>query len=151
MKQIMKQPINRLALCTSVLLLSVGGPAFGAPAAPLKGVAIYTVASSAAVEDVSDGRQRTQIAHRGPNITVTVVELGYGHAPSAMFNASPLDYSQRHALCEFNKPFVPCNGGAVVGYSYVYDLRDQQQGTFNFSDRSLTMPVQTLTATIEIN
>ncbi|AMB87888.1 hypothetical protein AWM79_22460 [Pseudomonas agarici] len=147
----MKQRINRLARCTGVLLLSVGIPAYAAPAAPLKGVAIYTVASSAAVEDVSDGRRRTQIAHRGPNITVTVVELGYGRAAGATFNGAPLNYSQRNALCKFNKPFAPCNGGAVVGYSYIYDLQDQQQGTFSFSDRSLTMPVRTMTATIEIN
>ncbi|MFC3940689.1 DUF4879 domain-containing protein [Pseudomonas gingeri] len=151
MKPVMKHVSNRLALCAGALLLLAGGQASAAPAAPLKGVAIYTVASAGVVEDVSDGRRRTQIAHRGPNITVTVVELGYGRAPGATFNGTPINYSQRNSLCEFSKPFVPCNGGAVVGYSYIYNLQDQQQGTFSFSNRSLTMPVQTMTATIDIN
>ncbi|WP_419736966.1 DUF4879 domain-containing protein [Pseudomonas sp. COR18] len=138
-------------LCAGLLSLAAIGPLQAAPAAALKGVAIYTVASQGIIEDVSDGRRRTQNAHHGPNITVTVVELGYGRAPGATFNGTPINYSQRNSLCEFNKPFVPCSGGAVVGYSYIYDLGDLQQGTFSFSDRSLTMPVQTMTATIDIN
>ncbi|QXI29321.1 DUF4879 domain-containing protein [Pseudomonas vanderleydeniana] len=151
----MKSVINRQALgrllCASALSLAVVGPLHAAPAAGLKGVGIYTVASQGVIEDVSDGRRRTQNAHRGPNITVTVVELGYGRAPGATFNGNPISYSRRNALCEFSKPFVPCSGGATVGYSYIYDLGDQQQGTFSFSDRSLAMPVQTFTATIDIN
>jgi len=138
--------------CFTLGLLALGAASVSAaPAAPLKGVAVYTVASHGVIEDVSDGRRQTQTRHQGPNITVTVVELGYGRGPGATFNGEPLNYRQRNSLCEFNKPFVPCSSGKVVGYSYIYDLGDRQQGTFSFSDRSLTPPVQTMTATIQIN
>ena len=146
------QPLINLgsALCAWAMLMSAG-PAQAAPAAALKGLAIYTVASPGVIEDVSDGRKRTRAAHGGPTITITVVELGYGRGPQATFNGAPLSYRQRYSLCEFNKPFVPCNSGAVLGYSYIYELPGPQQGGFSISDRSLVPPVQTMTATIEIN
>ena len=139
------------SLVLGLVMSSTVLPVCAAPAQSLIGVAIYTVVSRGCIEDVSDGRRQTRCAHRGP-ITVTVVESGYGHGPLAFLNGVPLPYASRSSLCEFNRPFVPCTSGKVVGYrfSYVFELDDQQLGTFVVGDRSLTAPVQTMGAEIQI-
>ena len=70
----------------------------------------------------------------------------------AFLNGAPLQYATRSSLCEFRRPFVPCTSGKVVGYSfsYVFELDDQQAATFVVGDRSLTAPVQTMGAEIQI-
>ncbi|WP_191486269.1 DUF4879 domain-containing protein [Pseudomonas sp. FEN] len=147
----MSSRVKSLALAVGMVMASTLAPVSAAPAQSLIGVAIYKVVSQGCVEDVSDGRGQTRCDHRGP-ITVTVVESGYGRGPQAFLNGAPLAYASRSSLCEFRPPFVPCTGGQVVGYSfsYVFELDDQQIATFSVSDRSLTAPVQTMGAAIQI-
>lgn len=147
----MSSRVKSLVLCLGLVMVSTVLTVSAAPAQSLIGVAIYTVVSQGCIEDVSDGRRQTQCAHRGP-ITVTVVESGYGHGPQAFLNGVPLPYASRSSLCEFQRPFLPCTTGKVVGYrfSYVFELDSQQVGTFVVADRSLTAPVQTKGAEIQI-
>ncbi|WP_338522580.1 DUF4879 domain-containing protein [Pseudomonas batumici] len=147
----MSSRMKSLALGSGLLMASMAGAVSAAPAQSLIGVAIYTVVSQGCAEDVSDGRKQTRCNHRGP-ITVTVVESGYGRGPMAFLDGAPLQYATRSSLCEFRRPFVPCTVGKVVGYSfsYVFELDDQQTATFVVGDRSLTAPVQTMGAEIQI-
>ena len=147
----MSSRVKSLVLGMGMVMASTVLTASAAPAQALIGVGLYTVVSKGCVEDVSDGRTQTQCAHRGP-ITVTVVESGYGHGLLAFLNGVPLPYSSRSSLCEFQRPFLPCTSGKVVGYkfTYVFELDSQAVGTFVVADRSLTAPVRTLGAEIQI-
>ncbi len=147
----MSSRMKNLVLGLGVAMASAVLTASAAPAQSLIGVAIYTVVSQDCAEDVSDGRTQTRCNHRGP-ITVTVVESGYGRGLMAFLDGAPLKYATRSSLCEFRRPFVPCTNGKVVGYSftYVFELDSQQVATFVVGDRSLTAPVQTMGAEIQI-
>ncbi|WP_248799435.1 DUF4879 domain-containing protein [Pseudomonas sp. MWU13-2105] len=147
----MSSRVKSLVLGLGAVMASAVLTLSAAPAQSLIGVAIYTVASQDCVEDVSDGRMQTRCKHSGP-ITVTVVESGYGRGLQAFLNGVPLQYASRGSLCEFRRPFVPCSVGKVVGYrfSYVFELDRQQAVTFVVGDRSLTAPVQTMGAEIQI-
>ncbi|BCQ64997.1 hypothetical protein PBOI14_67470 [Pseudomonas sp. Boi14] len=105
---------------------------------------------SCGLEDVSDGRERTQCDHNGPNIKVYVLEIGYGREPHVTLDGFEVD-GTRSPVCEDGSSYVPCgNSGTTVGYVYVFDLAGKQEGTFSFRNTSLNAPGNSLGAQIYI-
>lgn len=135
--------------CTAVLLGAA--PAWGAAAAPLTEVRIYEVQSgSGGTESIAAASTLTQREHRGPNIKVRVMEVGLGQNPQGYFDGAPVR-GNGTAVCQVGSEVGACQGsGVVIGYVYEYDLADKQQGNFTFSNTSINVPRNTLSATLYI-
>lgn len=120
-------------------------------APPLSQVEILKVLSPACgLEDVSDGRERTQCEHHGPGIKVYVLEIGYGREPYVTLDGMEVD-GTRTPVCEDGSTYVPCEtGGITAGYLYIFDLAGKQEGTFRFTNTSLNAPGNTMSAQIYI-
>lgn len=129
----------------------LAAPALARSAPPLSQVEILKVLSpSCGLEDVSDGRARTECDHSGPNIKVYVLEIGYGREPHVTLDGFEVD-GTRSPVCEDGSSYVPCgNSGITAGYLYIFDLAGKQEGTFNFSNTSINAPGNTLSAQIYI-
>lgn len=141
---------------TALALLGVAAcwltaPAMARSAPPLSRVEILKVLSpSCGLEDVSDGRERTECDHSGPNIKVYVLEIGYGREPHVTLDGFEVD-GTRSPVCEDGSSYVPCgNSGITVGYIYVFDLAGKQEGTFSFRNTSLNAPGNSMGAQIYI-
>ncbi|MCU1727690.1 YolA family protein [Pseudomonas sp. 7P_10.2_Bac1] len=145
----MKHTINAF-IAGLWLLISAGAGA--APAMPLSQIEILKVASgSGAVEDVSDGREQTKMQHRGPHIKVYVLERGYGRQPTVTFDGQTIN-GARTPVCNKGEGLVTCDGaGTTVGYVYTFDLGNNAQGWFQFSNTSLVAPFTRLGAQLHIN
>ncbi|POA51906.1 MULTISPECIES: DUF4879 domain-containing protein [unclassified Pseudomonas] len=120
-------------------------------AAPLSQVEILKVLSSSCrLEDVSDGRERTQCDHSGPGIKVYVLEIGYGREPYVTLDGFEVD-GTRTPVCEDGSSYEPCApGGITAGYLYIFDLADKKEGTFRFSNTSINAPGNSMSAEIYI-
>ena len=131
------------------LFISLGASA--APALPLSKVEILKVASnSGAVEDVTDGRERTRQVHRGPSIKVFVLERGYGGQPTVTFEGTRVE-GIRTPVCNQGQGLVTCEGaGTTVGYVYTFDVTNKEGGWFEFSNTSLLAPHNRFSARLYI-
>ena len=144
----MKRTIKSVFVCLG-LFISAGLSA--APAMPLSRIEILKVASvSCAVEDVSDGRERTKCDHNGPGIKVYLLERGYGGQPNVTLDGQEVD-GVRTPVCNQGEGLVTCNGaGTTVGYVYTFDLGNSNGGWFQFSNASLVPPHNRLNARLFI-
>ncbi len=141
---------------TALALLGIAGcwlaaPAMARSAPPLSQVEILKVlSSSCGLEDVSDGREQTHCDHRGSDIKVYVLEIGYGREPHVTLDGFEVD-GTRTAVCEDGSSYVPCgNSGITAGYLYIFDLAGKQEGTFRFSNTSINAPGNSMSAQIYI-
>ena len=138
----MKRIIKPVFVCLSLLVgLSTSAGLNAAPAMPLSRIEILKVVSvSCAVEDVSDGRERTRCDHNGPGIKVYVLERGYGGQPNVTLDGQEVD-GVRTPVCNQGEGLVTCQGaGTTVGYVYTFDLGNRNGGWFQFSNASLVPP-----------
>ena len=134
----MKHFIKHVPVCFGLFLSAAVS---AAPAMPLSTLEILKVASvSCAVEDVSDGREQTRCDHNGPHIKVYVLERGYGGQSTVTFDGQIID-GVRTPVCNKGEGLVTCDGaGTTVGYVYTFDLGNNQDGWFQFSNTSLVTP-----------
>lgn len=142
-----------VAIFTVLVALFPGAQtAVAASAAPLSQLKVLKVASpSCGVEDITEGQAQTRCNHSGPNITVYVLEVGYGREPHVGLDGFQVNGS-RTPVCAFsNGNLTTCSpGGKTVGYLYVFDLAGKQEGTFTFSNTSINAPGNTLSTQLYI-
>ena len=126
---------------------------WAASAPPLSEVKVIKVQSPACgLEDIADNQPQTQCNHSGPNITVYVLEVGYGQSqPHATLDGFEVN-GTRTPVCAFrNGNLTTCTPGEkTVGYLYAFDLAGKQEGTFSFSNTSLNAPGNTLSTQLYI-
>lgn len=123
-----------------------------ASAAPLSEVKVLKVESPACgFEDITPGQAQTRCDHRGPNIKVYVLEVGYGHQPHVTLDGFEVD-GTRSPVCAFgNGNLNDCSSSTkVVGYLYIFDLKGKQEGTFTFSNTSINAPGNRLSTQLYI-
>ncbi|MGX4728216.1 YolA family protein [Pseudomonas corrugata] len=133
---------NLLTVACAVALWLPGQIVNAASAPPLSQVKVLKVESPACgFEDITEGQAQTRCDHRGPNIKVYVLEVGYGHQPQVTLDGFEVD-GTRSPVCAFsNGNLNDCSiRTKVVGYLYIFDLKGKQEGTFNFSNTSINAP-----------
>ena len=87
--------------------------------------------------------------HRGPT-KVSVMEVGLGNNPLGKFNGAVLN-GQRTPVCQVGRESQVCNGaGTVMGYIYVFDLKVEAQGWFEYTNSSINGPQNTLKTLLNI-
>jgi hypothetical protein len=126
--------------------------ASAASAAPLTQLKVLKVASpSCGVEDIAEGQTQTRCDHSGPNITVYVLEVGYGREPHVGLDGFEVN-GTRTPVCAFqNGNLAACvPGGKTVGYLYSFTLEGKQEGTFTFSNTSINAPGNTMSTQLYI-
>ncbi|NHN66433.1 DUF4879 domain-containing protein [Pseudomonas fluorescens] len=123
-----------------------------ASAAPLSEVKVLKVESPACgFEDISQGQAQTRCDHRAPNIKVYVLEVGYGHQPHVTLDGFEVDGTRSPVCAYSNGNLNDCTASTkVVGYLYVFDLKDKQEGTFSFSNTSINAPGNRLSTQLYI-
>lgn len=123
-----------------------------ASAPPLSEVKVLKVESLACgFEDIAQGQAQTRCDHRGPNIKVYVLEVGYGRQPHAMLDGAAIE-GTRSPVCAFsNGNLNDCSVRTkIVGYLYIFDLKGKQEGTFTFSNTSINAPGNRMSAQLYI-
>ncbi|MGE8154221.1 DUF4879 domain-containing protein [Pseudomonas vancouverensis] len=126
--------------------------AVAASAPPLTQLKVLKVASpSCGVETIEDGQTQTRCDHSGPNITIYVLEIGYGRDPHVDVDGFEIN-GTRTPVCAFkNGNLTSCNpGDKTVGYLYAFDMAGKQEGTFSFSNTSMNAPNNTLSTQLYI-
>jgi hypothetical protein len=126
--------------------------ASAASAAPLSQLKVLKVASpSCGVEDIAEGQAQTRCDHSGPNITIYVLEVGYGREPHVGLDGFEVN-GTRTPVCAFqNGNLAACvPGGKTVGYLYSFTLAGKQEGTFTFSNTSINAPGNTMSTQLYI-
>lgn len=128
----------------AVIGLGLVAPAWGAAAPPLSEVRVFKVESARCTETIPTGVTTTQMCtHRGQT-RVSVMEVGLGKSPMGRFNGAELN-GQRTPVCQVGNISEVCNGaGTVMGYIYVFDLKVQAQGWFEYSNISINGAQNTL-------
>jgi len=145
----------RMMMFTLGLLGSVlmgAQPALAASAAPLTQLKVLKVESPACgFEDIDEGQAQTRCDHKGPNIRVYVLEVGYGRQPHVALDGFEVD-GTRTKVCAFdNGNLTDCSQRTkVVGYLYIFDLAGKQDGIFTFSNTSINAPGNTLSTQLYI-
>ena len=142
------------ALILSLGLVASGlcaAPVLARSAPPLTKVEILKVLSPACgMEDVADGRARTQCNHGGGSVKVYVLEIGLGREPYASLDGFSL-VGERAAVCQEGTALIACAGsGITVGSIYTFDLGGKEEGTFVFRNTSINAPGNTLQTQIDI-
>jgi hypothetical protein len=145
---------KRLVAVFGVLVAVLLGTqtASAASAAPLTQLKVLKVASpSCGVEDIAEGQTQTRCDHSGPNITVYVLEVGYGREPHVVLDGFEVN-GTRTPVCAFqNGNLAACvPGGKTVGYLYAFTLAGKQEGTFTFSNTSINAPGNTMSTQLYI-
>ncbi|WP_095109409.1 DUF4879 domain-containing protein [Pseudomonas sp. Irchel 3E20] len=145
-----RQCLGAMALAATGLWVSV---AVAAPAAPLSHLQILRVESPACgFEDVSDGRGQTRCDHGGGYIRVYVIEQGYGRGAVVTLDGAEVDGTRSPVCADARDKLGECpvSGAKVVGYLYVMDLSGARGGSFSFSNTSINVPGNTLSAELYI-
>ena len=135
-----------------ITLLLSAQSASAASAAALSQVKVLKVESPACgFEDIAPGQERTRCDHRGPNIKVYVLEVGYGRNAHIALDGFEVN-GTRTPVCAFdNGNLTECTAGKkTVGYLYVLDLAGKQEGTFTFSNTSINAPGNTMSTQLYI-
>lgn len=145
---------RRLVSVFGVLMVVFFGPqvARAASAPPLTQLKVLKVASpSCGVENIDEGQTQTRCDHNGPNITVYVLEVGYGREAHVALDGFEIN-GTRTPVCAFkNGNLTSCTPGEkTVGYLYALDLAGKQQGTLTFSNTSLNAPGNTMSTQLYI-
>jgi hypothetical protein len=134
-------------------LLGAVPAALAASAPPLSEVKVIKVQSaSCGLEDIGAGQAQTACNHGGASIKVYVLEIGYGqNQPQATLDGFEVNGS-RSPVCAFdNGNLTECSPGRkTVGSLYTFDLAGKQEGTFSFSNTSITAPRNTLSTQLYI-
>ncbi|MFL7964716.1 DUF4879 domain-containing protein [Pseudomonas kielensis] len=131
-----------LAVVGCALGLWLPGPAaHAASAPPLSEVKVLKVESPACgFEDIVPGQAQTRCDH-GPTIKVYVLEVGYGRQPHVTLDGFEVDGTRSPVCAYSNGNLNDCSVRTkVVGYVYIFDLKDKQEGTFSFSNQSINAP-----------
>lgn len=126
--------------------------ATAAPAAPLTQLKVLKVVSpTCGVEDIAEGQTQTRCDHSGPNITVFVLEVGYGREPHVGLDGFDVNGTRTPVCAYQNGNLTTCTaGGKTVGYLYAFDLAGKQEGTFTFYNTSLNAPGNTMSTQLYI-
>ncbi|VVM77169.1 hypothetical protein PS662_02123 [Pseudomonas fluorescens] len=136
-----------------MIALLLGAPtASAAAAAPLSQVKVLKVESPACgFEDIGEGQAKTRCDHRGPNIKVYVLEVGYGRSAHVGLDGFDVN-GTKTPVCAFdNGNLTECSAGRkTVGFVYVFDLAGKQEGTFTFSNTSINAPGNTMSTQLYI-
>jgi len=136
------------------MTLSLGAQmASAASAPPLTQVKVLKVESpGCGFESIADGQAQTRCDHKGPNIKVYVLEVGYGRGAHVGLDGFDLN-GTRTPVCAFdNGNLTECTvGRKTVGYLYIFDLAGKQDGTFTFSNTSINAPGNTMSTQLYIN
>jgi hypothetical protein len=137
-----------------LMTLSLGAQmASAASAPPLTQVKVLKVESpGCGFESIADGQAQTRCDHKGPNIKVYVLEVGYGRGAHVGLDGFDLN-GTRTPVCAFdNGNLTECTvGRKTVGYLYIFDLAGKQDGTFTFSNTSINAPGNTMSTQLYIN
>ncbi len=145
---------RRLVSVFGVLMALLLGAqtATAASAPPLSQLKVLKVASpSCGVENIDEGQTRTRCDHNGPNITVYVLEVGYGREAHVALDGFEVN-GTRTPVCAFkNGNLTSCTPGEkTVGYLYALDLAGKQEGTLTFSNTSINAPGNTMSTQLYI-
>jgi hypothetical protein len=136
-----------------LMTLSLGAQmASAASAPPLTQVKVLKVESpGCGFESIADGQAQTRCDHKGPNIKVYVLEVGYGRGAHVGLDGFDLN-GTRTPVCAFdNGNLTECTvGRKTVGYLYIFDLAGKQDGTFTFSNTSINAPGNTMSTQLYI-
>ncbi|MBD9565309.1 DUF4879 domain-containing protein [Pseudomonas sp. PDM09] len=147
--------INKRVIAAFGLLLScfIGAQTVSAAMAqPLSQVKVLKVESpSCGFESIADGQAQTRCDHKGPNIKVYVLEVGYGRAAHVALDGFEVN-GTRTPVCAFDTGnLTECSAGKkTVGYLYIFNLAGKQDGTFTFSNTSINAPGNTMSTQLYI-
>lgn len=135
-----------------IALSSGAQTAWAASAAPLSQVKVLKVESPACgFEDIGEGQAKTRCDHRGPNIKVYVLEVGYGRSARVGLDGFDVNGTKTPVCAYDNGNLTDCSvGRKTVGYLYVFDLAGKQEGTFTFSNTSINAPGNTMSTQLYI-
>lgn len=128
-----------------------------APAPPLSQVAVEAVGSSQAggwEYMTTLGQLSTLRDHGGAELSVVVLEVGYGGSPSASINGALLPRSAEYKtepLCLNGGSLTPCGiGQTYVAWRRYYQLDGTQEGNFRYQNTSINAPFNTVSTDIYI-
>ena len=147
--------INKRVMAAFGLLLTcfIGAQtASAAMAPPLSQVKVLKVESpGCGFENIADGQAQTRCDHKGPNIKVYVLEVGYGREAHVALDGFKVD-GTRTPVCAFDTGnLTECSAGKKnVGYLYIFNLSGKQDGIFTFSNTSINAPGNTLSTQLYI-
>jgi len=128
-----------------------------APAAPLSRVVVAGVGSSQAggwEYMTTPGQLSTVQDHGGAELSVVIMEVGYGGSPSASMNGALLPRSAEYKtepLCLNGGEYTPCGvGQTYAAWLRYYQLDGAQEGNFHYQNTSINAPFNTLGTDIYI-
>ncbi|HJR32627.1 MAG TPA: DUF4879 domain-containing protein [Pseudomonas sp.] len=150
MKDMNRRVVAAFAIGGALLLGAQTASAATAP--PLSQVKVLKVESpSCGFEDIADKQEQTRCDHRGANIKVYVLEVGYGREAHVALDGFEVD-GTRTKVCAFdNGNLTDCSERTkVVGYLYIFDLKGKQDGIFTFSNTSINAPGNTMSTQLYI-
>ncbi|UVM51303.1 MULTISPECIES: YolA family protein [unclassified Pseudomonas] len=147
--------MNRRAVTAFAILIALflgAQIASAATAPPLSQVKVLKVESpGCGFESIADGQAQTRCDHKGPNIKVYVLEVGYGRQAHVALDGFEVD-GTRTKVCAFdNGNLTDCSERTkVVGFLYIFDLKGKQDGNFTFSNTSINAPGNTMSTQLYI-
>jgi hypothetical protein len=150
MKYMSTRVVAAFAMLIALFLSAQTASAATAP--PLSQVKVLKVESpSCGFEDIADKQEQTRCDHKGPNIKVYVLEVGYGREAHVALDGFEVD-GARTPVCAFdNGNLTECSAGKkTVGYLYIFNLAGKQDGIFTFSNTSINAPGNTMSTQLYI-
>jgi len=103
---------------------------------------IYAVGSSnVGWEYPSALQSSTTSNHGGSQLSIAVIQYGYGNPNQAIMNGISNSYSSSSVLCGTLATLHYCNAGeTVTGWLYMFNFNGQQSGNFVTSSNSTASP-----------
>ena len=90
---------------------------------------------------VSELQSSTNYDHGGSQLSIAVIQYGYGNPNQATMNGISNSYSSSSVLCGTLATLHYCSAGeTVTGWLYVFDFDGQQSGNFVTSSNSIASP-----------